>query len=78
MWALMLILLIVHHFPSDPTRMWHGSLFKQLPNTQRRGLPFPTHTHTQQKLKLKLKTLKTILRKPQEGEKRPMAKNRDK
>jgi len=30
-------------FQSDPTCMWHGSLFKQLPNTQRMGLPFPTH-----------------------------------
>jgi hypothetical protein len=44
--------------------MWHGSLFEQLPNTQRRGLPF-SHSHTKQKQKeeLKLKTPKTILRK---------------
>jgi hypothetical protein len=30
-------------FQNDPTRMWHGSLFEQLHNTQRMGLPFPTH-----------------------------------
>jgi hypothetical protein len=35
--------------------MWHGSLFKQLPNTPKK--------------KLKLKTPKTILRKPKEGKK---------
>ncbi len=36
--------------------MWHGSLFKQLPNTQRIGLPFPTHM---QKIKTK-RTIKII------------------
>jgi hypothetical protein len=30
-------------FQNDPTRMRHGSLFKQLLNTQKMGLPFPTH-----------------------------------
>jgi len=34
---------------SDPTRMWHGYLFKQLPNTQRMGLPFPTRAKQKQK-----------------------------
>ncbi len=29
--------------------MWHGSLFKQLPNTQRMGLHFPTHAQTKTK-----------------------------
>jgi hypothetical protein len=60
--------------------MWDGSLFQQLPNTQRRSLPF-SHTHTKQKQKeqLKLKTPKTILKKPKEGEKRkPARKNREK
>ncbi len=38
-------------FQSHPTRMWHGSLFENLPNTQRKGLPFPTLTHTQNRNK---------------------------
>jgi hypothetical protein len=53
--------------------MWHGSLFEQLPNTQKEGFTF-SHSHTKQKKKrtiLKLKTPKTILRKP-------TRKNRDK
>jgi len=59
---------IVVHFATDPTRMRHWSLFQQLPNTQRRGLPPPhthTHTHTKQKEKeqLKLQTPKTTLTK---------------
>jgi hypothetical protein len=50
--------------------MWHGSLFEQLPNTQRRSLPFHGHTQNKkQKEQLKLKTLKTILKKPKEGKK---------
>ncbi len=36
-------------FQSDPTHMWHGYLFKQLPNTQRMGLPFPTHVQNKNK-----------------------------
>jgi hypothetical protein len=49
--------------------MWHRSLFKQLPNTQRRDLLFPTHTHTKQKQKeqLKLKAPKKVLKKTKEG-----------
>jgi hypothetical protein len=55
--------------------MWHGSLFKQLPNTQNRGFPFPTHTHTHtqnknKKKQLKLETSKEIFRKPKKGNKR--------
>jgi hypothetical protein len=63
MWALASILFIVHHFISDPTCMWHGSLFQQLPNTQKEGFNF-THTKQKQKQQLKLKTPKTILKKP--------------
>ncbi len=36
-------------FQSDPTHMWHKSLFKQLPNTQRMGFPFPTHMQNRNK-----------------------------
>jgi hypothetical protein len=36
-------------FQSDPIRMWHGSLFEQVPNTQRMSLPFPTHTQNKNK-----------------------------
>jgi hypothetical protein len=36
-------------FQSDPTHMWHKFLFKQLPNTQRMGLPFPTHMQNRNK-----------------------------
>jgi hypothetical protein len=36
-------------FQNDPTHMWHGSLFGQLPNTQRMGLPFPTQMQTRNK-----------------------------
>ncbi len=50
MWALMSILFVVHHFTSNPTDMWHGSLFEQLPNTQKMGLPF-SHTHAQNRNK---------------------------
>jgi hypothetical protein len=31
-------------FQNDPICMWHGSLFEQLPNTQKMGLRFSTHT----------------------------------
>jgi hypothetical protein len=60
--------------------MWHGSLFKQLPNTQRRSLLFPTHT--KQKLKKNKKTKenpKKYIEKAKRKEKRkPTRKNRDK
>jgi hypothetical protein len=36
-------------FQNDPIRMWHGSLFEQLPNTQEMGSPF--YTHAKQKKK---------------------------
>jgi len=37
-------------FQNDPIHMWHGSLFEQLPNTQKIGFTF-FHTHTNQKQK---------------------------
>jgi hypothetical protein len=37
-------------FQNDPIHMWHGSLFEQLPNTQKIGFTF-FHTHTQIKNK---------------------------
>jgi hypothetical protein len=58
MWALVSILFIVYHFISDPAHLWHGFLFEQLPNTQRKDLPFTTNSHTQNRNKennLKLK-----------------------
>jgi hypothetical protein len=36
-------------FQIDPIRMWHGSLFEQLPNTQRMGLPFCTRAQHRNK-----------------------------
>jgi len=36
-------------FQNDPTHMWHGSLFEQLPNTQKMGSPFPTHMQNKNK-----------------------------
>ncbi len=36
-------------FQNDPSHMWHGSLFQQLPNTQKMGLPFPTHMQNRNK-----------------------------
>jgi len=60
--------------------MWHGPLFKQLPNTQRKRLPFPTLTHTQNRNKKKqLKILKPqiSIEKIKRREKRkPIGKNR--
>jgi len=58
--------------------MWHGSLFEQLLNTQRSGLPFLTHTNQKQKQKeqLKFKTPKTILKKPKEGKKKTSKKKK--
>jgi hypothetical protein len=54
------------------------SLFEQLSNTQRRGLPFPTHTHTKEKQQLKLQTLKTIMKKPKQGAGGSTRKNKNK
>jgi hypothetical protein len=36
-------------FQNDPIHMWHGSLFEQLPNTERMGLPFSTHAQNRNK-----------------------------
>jgi hypothetical protein len=49
--------------------MWHGSLFKQLPNTQRRGYLLPHPHKTDTKRTIKIQNPKTVLRKPKEGEK---------
>jgi hypothetical protein len=37
-------------FQNNPIHMWHGSLFEQLPNTQKIGFTF-FNTHTNQKQK---------------------------
>jgi len=58
--------------------MRHWSLFKQLPNTQRRGLPFPhTHTHkTKTKRTIKITNPKNNIDQRRGGE--SISKNRDK
>ncbi len=70
MWASILVLFKVHHSTSDPTRMWHGSLFEQLPNTQRRGLPFLTNTQNTKEKKIKIKTHKNNIEKAKRGGKK--------
>jgi uncharacterized protein YifE (UPF0438 family) len=79
MWASMLVLFVVHHFTSNPTHMWHGSLFKQLPNTQRMGLPFPTHTHkTKTKIIVKIKNPKNSIERAKKEKRKPTRENRHK
>jgi len=75
MWASMSVLFIVHHFTNDPTRMWHGSLFKQLLHTQRRGFPFPTHTHkTKTKRTIQIENPKKNIQKAKRREKKTSKK----
>jgi hypothetical protein len=71
----------IHHpsFHKSSHCMWHGSLFKQLPNTQRRNLPFPTHTQNKNKniyIIKKIKNPKNGIEKNKRREKRK--KERDK
>jgi hypothetical protein len=70
MWASILVLFKVHHSTSDPTHMWHGSLFEQLPNTQRRGLPFLTNTQNTKEKTIKIKTHKNNIEKAKRGGKK--------
>jgi hypothetical protein len=56
--------------------MWHGFLFKQLPNTQRRSLSFPTHTQNRTKRTIKIKNPQQNLRKLKEREKEKISKTK--
>jgi len=56
--------------------MWYWSLFEQLLNTQRMGLPFPTHK-TKIKWTIKITNPKQYWKKKREKGK-PTRKNRDK
>jgi hypothetical protein len=58
--------------------MWQGSLFKQLPDTQKRGFTF-SHTHKiETKRTIKIKNPKNNIEKAKRREKKLARKNRDK
>ncbi len=79
MWASMSVLFVVHHFTCNPACMWDGSLFKQSPNTQRMGLPFPTHMQKiETKRTIKITNPKNNIEKTKKEKRKPTIKNRDK
>jgi hypothetical protein len=64
MWESVLVLFVVYHFTSDPTRMWHGLCLSNCPTHKGGVYLFPaTHIKHKQKKQLKLKNPKNSIEK---------------
>jgi hypothetical protein len=65
-------------FQNDPICMWHGSLFEQLPNTQKMSLHFSTHTQNKKKRIIKITNLENSIEKTKRKENENQQLKRDK